>query len=315
MRLLKISGYVFVLFIFLMMSMITSFGQETTKATTATTAACAKTELPTRQLRTSKIAKAKRVRHKRPRRQKATAQTTRVIYLPAPTPKPPVLATNADYSDMVVNAGNEGKQTGKIKLASGNDAEDAGTYLNALASPNLQAWFAGMELHVFSPNGGDGRVIISDKNGKVLDVVNVSGERLATVIAMENNIADNAKSSAATRDMISSLWWIVLVGLALIVTLLILSYIRLNILKMIEAATYQIGSRLSRTNEMLKDLHSETNKIRYKTDDLASDVEKIMAHYGIHRKDPSPIQAPIETPIIDAEVVDDDDPDHPVVAG
>ncbi len=229
------------------------------------------------------------------KRQPAAKPPVRIVYLPAATP--PVTATAADFSDMVVNAGEEGRQSGSITLSSGNTAEDAGTYLNAAPGPNLQAWFNGLELHVFSPNGGNGRVNITDKNGKVLDTLVVTGNPPATTIT-DSNIAAMAQSIAAISSTLNSLWWFILIGFAIVIILLILIFVRLGWLSIINENIVGLYNRLRATNDTLTTVASNTA-------DMRNELAVVMEHFNIRRREQ----------VIEAELVDDEDPNRQEVAG
>ena len=289
MRILKSLTLSLVMFALMVSGTVTSFGQ--TKESQNTKCVCDQVEMPIKK------SGKKTKKNKRGKKRKAIAPPVKIVYVPttpAPTPTP-VTATGADYSDMVVDAGNEGNQVGSIELSSGNDAEDAGTYLNVSPSPNLQAWFNGLKLHVFSPNGGNGRVIITDKNGRVLDTVIVTGAPAAAT-ATDANIAAIAQTLVAVRDTLNQLWWIILIGFILVIIILLLIYFRLGVLKLINSAIEDIYNRLNSMNDRLRTTATNTTNI-------LNDMDEIMRHYSIRR-----------TPdVIDAESEEVVDPDRPGV--
>ncbi len=256
---------------------VTSEKVSTTKAATQqTTTICDQKQdsiVTTSSVERSNIRRGKTVR--KPRKPQPP---TRIIYLspPAPTPAPPpVTAIKADFADMVVNAGEEAKQTGAITLSSGNDAEEAFPYMNVSASPNLQAWFSGLELHVYSPNGGNGKVLITDKNGKVLDTVAVTGD-LATASTTDKNIAQIALNTAQTRDYTFWILVVEIIGFILVILLLLFLLIRLGTLSTINSNIVDIYDRLGDVDERIVGTNTRMEGLR-------ADMDEVLHHYGVRR--------------------------------
>lgn len=203
--------------------LLTSFsslaiGQKTIKSSDKCNCACPKTKKLVRKHK-KQIAKHRKAK-------KATTAVKPVAPIAQPTPVTPAQTTvaSADFTDVMVKAGTEGVSTGTVTLPDEKIPEDFAKVLTIEASSNLQAWLASNELHVFSPNGGNGRVLIKDKTGKVLDVIKVTSEEVAMttfeqkMISTTETISKNTTTAAKNSEML------ILLG-AIIILLLIISLI------------------------------------------------------------------------------------------
>lgn len=178
---------------------------------------------------TCKTTVAKKKKKKKTRKYRKARKYRSVQQAPAPS-APKAAAQNnvfeADFTNVTVTAGTEvySKAVTTPTFEDGTAIVDLSKYLKAQASPNLQAWFTPNGLQIFSPNGGDGRVIVTDNNGRWLDTVIVTSPSAAS--SMEKNVQAIADNVTKLTNDIGWLWWIVLIGLIIIILLLLLQYFR-----------------------------------------------------------------------------------------
>lgn len=183
---------------------------------------------------------------------------------PAQPPTPPVTVQSADFTDVRLNAGEETLSAGTVTLSDNTTADDYGKHLIAMPSPNLQAWFAGSTLHIFSPNGGNGRVVIFDKKGNQMDTVVVTSDPAAPTVA-EQKIIDATNATAANTATIANtlngLWWFGLIIVILLVLILLTGFFQRRGLW---TAIHQFSNDTDDNFAVLRD-----------------DLMQVMNHYGL----------------------------------
>ncbi len=226
------------------------------------------------------VRKHKRQTAKKVRKVKTATAVKPVAPIAQPTPVTPVPATSvasADFTDVMVKAGTEGVSTGTVALSDEKAPEDFAKVLTIEASSNLQAWFASNELHIFSPNGGNGRVLIKDKTGKVLDVVKVTSEEVAMttfeqkMLSTTETISTNSAATAKYSESLMVLGAIIilLLMISLIVGLIQRRGLRTEMndgfthvddrLATLDATVVNLNGRLLETNEVMENIDANIN--------------------------------------------------------